>query len=200
MSRFVVFTGMLAAFIRAARRVGSVPDAVACPIGRAASVVSPIRRLSALPPLLACLFSSLRLPSAHHSSMPRRQSVLQEDTTFRVLRILEQEPSISQRALASRLGLSLGGLNYSLRALVDKGFVKLENFRNNPKKLGYLYVLTPAGVAEKAALTGRFLQRKMAEYETLRAEIKEIKGSGGGGGDAAMGTGPVEGPGIGIGK
>ena len=131
--------------------------------------------------------------------MTSRQSVLQEDTAFRVLRILEQEPSISQRELASRLGLSLGGLNYCLRALVDKGFVKLENFRNNPKKLGYLYELTPQGVAEKAALTGRFLQRKMAEYEALRAEIEEIKGSGTGSGDAAMGTGPVEGPGSGIG-
>jgi len=131
--------------------------------------------------------------------MTSRQSVLQEDTAFRVLRILEQEPSISQRELASRLGLSLGGLNYCLRALVDKGFVKLENFRNNPKKLGYLYELTPQGVAEKAALTGRFLQRKMAEYEALRAEIEEIKGSGRGSGDAAMGTGPVEGPGSGIG-
>jgi len=131
--------------------------------------------------------------------MTSRQSVLQEDTAFRVLRILEQEPSISQRELASRLGLSLGGLNYCLRALVDKGFVKLENFRNNPKKLGYLYLLTPAGVAQKAVLTTRFLQRKMAEFEALRAEIEEIKGSGGLSGDAAMGTGPVEGPGSGIG-
>lgn len=140
--------------------------------------------------------------------MTSRQSVLQEDTTFRVLRILEQEPSISQRELASRLGLSLGGLNYCLRALVDKGFVKLENFRNNPKKLGYLYVLTPQGVAQKAALTTRFLQRKMAEYEALRAEIEEIKGSGGGpseglsgglSGDADMGTGPVTGRGTGPG-
>lgn len=141
--------------------------------------------------------------------MTSRQRVLQEDTAFRVLRILEKEPSISQRELASRLGLSLGGLNYCLRALMDKGFVKLENFRNNPKKLGYLYALTPQGVAQKAALTTRFLQRKMAEYEALRAEIEEIKGSGGGpseglsgdlSGDAAMGTGPVTGRGTGPGS
>jgi len=82
--------------------------------------------------------------------------------------------------------------------------VKLENFRNNPKKLGYLYVLTPQGVAEKAALTTRFLQRKMAEFEALRAEIEEIKGTGGGpseglSGDADMGTGPVTGRGTGPG-
>lgn len=83
--------------------------------------------------------------------------------------------------------------------------MKLENFRNNPKKLGYSYVLTPQGVAEKAALSGRFLQRKMAEYKALRAEIEEIKGGGGGpsgdlSGDAAMGTGPVTGRGTGPGS
>jgi len=104
-----------------------------------------------------------------------RQSQLQEDTAFRVLRILEAEPDISQRALADRLGLSLWGLNYCLKALVDKGFVKLENFSNSRHKFGYVYLLTPAGLAEKAALTGRFLKRKMREYESLKAEIEDLR-------------------------
>lgn len=107
--------------------------------------------------------------------MTSRQSQLQEDTAFRVLRILEAEPDISQRALADRLGLSLGGLNYCLKALVDKGFVKLENFSNSRHKFGYVYLLTPAGLAEKAALTGRFLKRKMREYESLKAEIEDLR-------------------------
>jgi EPS-associated MarR family transcriptional regulator len=107
--------------------------------------------------------------------MTSRQSQIQEDTTFRVLRILEQEPDISQRALANRLGLSLGGLNYCLKALIDKGFVKLENFSNSRHKFGYVYILTPAGLAEKALLTGRFLKRKMREYESLKAEIEDLR-------------------------
>lgn len=107
--------------------------------------------------------------------MTSRQSQLQEDTAFRVLRILEAEPDISQRALADRLGVSLGGLNYCLKALVDKGFVKLENFSNSRHKFGYVYLLTPAGLAEKAALTGRFLKRKMREYERLKAEIEDLR-------------------------
>ena len=109
------------------------------------------------------------------AQMTSRQSQIQEDTTFRVLRILEQEPDISQRALANRLGLSLGGLNYCLKALIDKGFVKLENFSNSRHKFGYVYILTPAGLAEKALLTGRFLKRKMREYESLKAEIEDLR-------------------------
>ncbi len=107
--------------------------------------------------------------------MTSRQSQIQEDNAFRVLRILEQEPDISQRALADRLGLSLGGLNYCLKALIDKGFVKLENFSNSRHKFGYVYILTPAGLAEKALLTGRFLKRKMREYESLKAEIESLR-------------------------
>ena len=107
--------------------------------------------------------------------MTSRQSKIQEDTTFRVLRILAQEPDISQRDLADRLGVSLGGLNYCLKALIDKGFVKLENFSNSRHKFGYVYILTPVGLLEKAALTGRFLKRKMTEYEALKAEIASIR-------------------------
>ena len=107
--------------------------------------------------------------------MTSRQSQLQEDTTFRVLRLLEREPDISQRELADRLGLSLGGLNYCLKALMDKGLVKLENFSKSRHKFGYVYILTPAGLTEKALLTGRFLKRKMREYESLKAEIEDLR-------------------------
>jgi EPS-associated MarR family transcriptional regulator len=106
--------------------------------------------------------------------MTSRQSQIQEDTSFRVLRILAQEPDISQRDLADRLGVSLGGLNYCLKALINKGFVKLENFSNSRHKFGYVYILTPAGLLEKAALTGRFLKRKITEYEVLRTEIASV--------------------------
>jgi len=107
--------------------------------------------------------------------MTSRQSQIQEDNYFRVLRILAQEPDISQRDLAARLGVSLGGLNYCLKALMEKGFVKLENFSNSRHKFGYVYTLTPAGLLEKAALTGRFLKRKMAEYEALKEEITSVR-------------------------
>lgn len=103
--------------------------------------------------------------------MTSRQSKLQEDTNFRVLRLLEENPNLSQRELAERLGVSLGGLNYCLRGLLDKGLVKIHNFQSSQRKLAYAYLLTPAGFTEKAALTVRFLRRKMQEYEELRAEI-----------------------------
>jgi EPS-associated MarR family transcriptional regulator len=92
-----------------------------------------------------------------------------------VLRFLEEHPDHSQRDISRALGVSLGGVNYCLRALIEKGSVKIENFRNSRNKLGYLYVLTPEGIAERAALTGRFLRRKMAEYEALRAEIEALQ-------------------------
>ena len=109
--------------------------------------------------------------------LPSRQSQLQEDTTFRVMRLLEENPDLTQRELAERLGVSVGGLNYCLKALVQKGWVKVQNFSQSKNKFGYVYLLTPTGVAEKAALTGRFLKRKMAEYEALRAEIEGLGGS-----------------------
>lgn len=103
--------------------------------------------------------------------MPSRQANLQEDTYFRVMRILQDNPDLTQRELAKKLGISVGGLNYCLRALSDKGMVKMKSFANSKNKFGYVYVLTPTGIAEKAALTHRFLQRKMKEYEALKAEI-----------------------------
>ena len=100
---------------------------------------------------------------------------LQEDTHFRVLALLEKNPDISQRDLAKALGVSLGGINYSLRALVEKGMVKAQNFSNSDKKISYAYMLTPKGLAEKSMLTAHFLKRKMAEYEALKAEIESLQ-------------------------
>jgi EPS-associated MarR family transcriptional regulator len=104
-----------------------------------------------------------------------RRSRIQEDTDFRLLRLLEDHPDLSQREIAQKLGLSLGGLNYCLKALMEKGFIKLENFQNSRHKFRYVYVLTPAGIAQRISMTGRFLKRKLAEYEALRAEIEALK-------------------------
>ena len=99
---------------------------------------------------------------------------LQEDTHFRVLRALQENPYITQRQLAVRLGVSLGVTNFVLRALLDKGAIKVHNFRRNTQKTGYAYLLTPYGLAEKVALTARFLMRKREEYEALKAEIAAV--------------------------
>ena len=107
--------------------------------------------------------------------MTSRQANQQEDTDFRVMRILYDNPDITQRKLAEKLGLSVSGLNYCLKALIDKGWVKIQNFSNNKKKLGYAYLLTPTGIVQKASLTSGFLQRKMQEYKALKQEIKQIK-------------------------
>ena len=104
-----------------------------------------------------------------------RQAMLQEDTYFRVLKILSDNPQINQRELSRRLSLSLGGVNYSLKALIEKGFVKVQNFNASKSKLGYAYLLTSKGVVEKTALAYRFLLRKMREYEEMRSEIEVLK-------------------------
>ena len=92
-----------------------------------------------------------------------------------MLRILEESPDVTQREIAQLLGISTSGLNYCLKALIDKGWVKIHNFTESKNKFGYVYLLTPSGIAEKAALTGRFLQRKMTEYEEMRVEIDSLK-------------------------
>lgn len=104
--------------------------------------------------------------------MPSRQANLQIDTYFRVMRILHQNPDLTQRELANRLGVSVSGLNYCLKALMEKGWVKMQNFSHSKSKFGYVYLLTPQGIAQKAALTGSFIARKMAEYEALKLEIE----------------------------
>jgi EPS-associated MarR family transcriptional regulator len=107
--------------------------------------------------------------------MTSRRSKIQEDTYFRVLRILHERPDVTQREIANLLGISTSGLNYCLNALIDKGWVKVCNFKESKNKFGYFYLLTPTGIAEKTALTGRFLKRKLQEYEEMRAEIESLK-------------------------
>lgn len=95
--------------------------------------------------------------------------------SYSLLKALEGNPNLSQRDLAKRLGISLGKVNYCLNALVQKGCLKVNNFRNSSNKLAYAYFLTPQGVEEKARITVHFLRHKMYEYEQLRAEIQELK-------------------------
>lgn len=98
-----------------------------------------------------------------------------DNTSYGLLKTLEGNPSLSQRDLAKRLGVSLGKVNFCLNALVEKGCLKVNNFRNSENKLAYAYLLTPRGVEEKARITVRFLKYKMQEYERLRMEIEELK-------------------------
>ena len=97
------------------------------------------------------------------------------ETHFRLLRLLETRSELSQRELARELGTSLGKINYCLNALIDKGWVKVRNFRNSQNKLGYAYLLTPRGIERKATITVQFLRRKIAEYESLKAEIAQLQ-------------------------
>ncbi len=99
----------------------------------------------------------------------------QEEIQFELLRRLHQTPQISQRALAKDLGVGLGTINFCFQALVEKGLVKVQNFSQSKNKLRYAYLLTPTGVAEKSKLTAEFLKRKVAEYETLQAEIEALR-------------------------
>ena len=108
-----------------------------------------------------------------------------DELRLRVLRILEVNPELSQRQLAAELGVSLGGVNYALKALVERGFVKADDFRKSGNKVAYLYVLTPQGVTEKMSLATAFLGRKLEEYEVLRQEIEALKGEIGSGGSVA---------------
>ena len=98
-----------------------------------------------------------------------------EDTRFRILRLLSDNPEMSQRELARALGVSTGGVHYALSALVDRGLVKLDSFRAADDKRRYAYILTPSGIAEKSMLAGRFLARKLSEYERLREEIEDVR-------------------------
>ena len=92
---------------------------------------------------------------------------------FDVLRRIEKSPESSQRELAEKLGFSLGKLNYCLKALQAKGLLKIENFKKNPKKINYIYILTPKGISEKTKLTLNFMQRKIEEYDELKEELKK---------------------------
>jgi MarR family transcriptional regulator, temperature-dependent positive regulator of motility len=98
-----------------------------------------------------------------------------DEAHYRLLRMLQDNPDISQRELADALGVSVGKAHYLLRGLIEMGFVKACNFRRSNNKLGYLYKLTPSGIREKLDVTHRYLARREAEYESLRAEIKALK-------------------------
>jgi EPS-associated MarR family transcriptional regulator len=98
-----------------------------------------------------------------------------EDSHYKLLKLLERNPQASQRELAAELGVSLGKVNYCLKALIDKGHVKARNFKNADNKAAYLYLLTPKGIRAKARITSAYLQRKLGEYESLRAEIEELQ-------------------------
>ena len=99
----------------------------------------------------------------------------QNDTEYTVLKVLENNPAMTQRQLAKELGLSLGRTNYVIRALIDKGWVKLSNFKRSDNKLGYLYLLTPEGIEKKSILAQNFLKRKSSEYNRLKDEIEILK-------------------------
>ena len=101
--------------------------------------------------------------------------MLDENTHYTLLKTLEENPGMSQRDLAKKLGISLGKVNYCLNALVEKGSLKINNFRNNNNKMVYAYLLTPSGIEQKARMTVDFLKCKMNEYERLKAEIEELQ-------------------------
>ena len=98
-----------------------------------------------------------------------------EEAQFQVMRLIAQNPELTTRQIAQEVGVSTGAAYYCLTALIEKGFVKLENFSKNPRKGQYAYVLTPRGIREKALLTVKFLERKLEEYEALKSEIAELE-------------------------
>ena len=101
--------------------------------------------------------------------------MINQELEYRALKLLEQQPNLTQRQLSQALGVSLGKTNYLLKSLIDVGWVKLDNFRRSDNKLGYAYLLTAKGISEKASITVRFLARKQLEYEALRDEIEQLK-------------------------
>lgn len=100
---------------------------------------------------------------------------MSDSAHYALLKLIEAQPDISQRELARKMGVSLGKANYCLKALVEKGFVKLENFRKSGNKQAYAYLLTPSGIDEKARVTLAFLRRKESEYEQIKAELAMLR-------------------------
>ena len=98
-----------------------------------------------------------------------------EEAHYKLLRLIESRPQLTQRQLARELGMSLGKINYCVNALIEKGWIKARNFRNNNHKLSYAYLLTPRGIEQKAVITLHFLRQKVSEYEMLRKEIAQLQ-------------------------
>ena len=111
--------------------------------------------------------------TSNMTEMPPR-SAAREEAHLKVLRSIEANPALSQRELAKELGISLGKTNYCLQALLEKGWIKARNFKNNNNKIAYSYLLTPTGMEQKAQLTMDFLKRKEAEFEALKHEIRQL--------------------------
>ena len=105
----------------------------------------------------------------------QQPSHLESEEILRLLREIKKSPELTQRELSSKLGISLGKVNFLLNALIRKGLVKAHNFKNSHNKKAYLYVLTPHGLEQKAKVTYRFLKRKIEEYERLESEIQELR-------------------------
>ena len=101
--------------------------------------------------------------------------MLTDEYRYKILKLVEENPEISQREIAKALGISLGKTNFCLKALIEKGVLKANNFRNSKNKLAYIYKLTPQGIEEKASVTMRFLKQKMKQYEQLQSEIEQLK-------------------------
>ena len=101
--------------------------------------------------------------------------MMSQELEYRILKLLEERSNLTQRQLSKELGVSLGKTHYLIKALVDVGWVKLENFQRSDSKWGYAYLLTPRGIIEKASITARFLARKQEEYARLREEIAQLK-------------------------
>jgi len=101
--------------------------------------------------------------------------MLTDEYRYKILKLVEAKPEISQRELATQLGISLGKANFCLKALIDVGLLKVTNFKNSKNKLAYMYLLTPSGIEEKASITMRFLKYKVQEYEALQAQIEELR-------------------------
>ncbi len=113
--------------------------------------------------------------------------MLTDEVRYRILELIDKTPAITQRDIARELGISLGKVNFCLTALIEKGLLKAESFRNGRNKRSYMYIMTPSGIADKARVTARFLQRKLAEYDALQTEIADLMERAQQAGDAASG-------------
>ncbi len=116
-----------------------------------------------------------KIPMSSDHNITEQDTQTENEIELRLLARLQERPHVSQRGLASDLGVSLGSINYCLKALSEKGFVKAENFSKSNNKLGYAYLLTPSGIAAKSRLTASFLKRKRAEYRRLAQEIADLE-------------------------